>query len=70
MQGKALVLFISLLLISTTVSGTGFTCDEVSRCGLQGDNSYPNIVLGTVAAIANADETRTIYRWARSHGYW
>ena len=23
-----------------------------------------------MAAIANADETRTIYRWARSHGYW
>ena len=46
-----------------------FDCGT-EACGLPGDGSFPNLVIGTVKRVADDAEARTVFEWARAHGYW
>ena len=62
------VLIFFLLFSSNTIAS--FSCNITQQCGLKGESTYPNIVLGAVVDVADAKETADIYQWARQHGYW
>lgn len=62
------LLIVFLLLSSNAIAA--FNCNNTQQCGLKGESTYPNIVLGTVVDVADAKETADIYQWARQHGYW
>ncbi len=60
--------------ISSTVSMNSFAADpfncQHNRCGLQGDGTYPNLVLGTVEHIGQGKDSEQVYHWAHQHGWW
>lgn len=41
-----------------------------NHCGLLTQGNNPDLVVGTVDAVANASQMKTVFRWARTHGYW
>jgi len=59
-----------LLTLPAIGLSSGFGCNTEERCGLPDDGPYPHLVLGTVAAVADAAEAEEIYHWARAQGYW
>lgn len=59
-----------LILSFPAVCSNYYICDDTKQCGLQGDNTYRNIVLGPVVDVANAKQTEKVFKWARSQGYW
>jgi hypothetical protein len=64
---KVAVLFLSC--VSQIAYGVSFDCDR-NQCGLQGDGTYPNLVLGTVRKVADETEANAVYHWAKHYGYW
>jgi hypothetical protein len=54
---------------ASPVGAAGFDCVQ-QHCNLQGDNSYPYLVLGTVAYIGSGQSSETVFRAARAQGWW
>lgn len=65
----AKVLFVLLTLGSSAASADSFDCDE-NHCNLFARGTYPNLVVGEVAAVASDKEAIKVFRWAKSHGHW
>lgn len=55
--------------ISIAAYAASFDCGT-DACGLPGDGSFPNIVVGTVKRVADDTEAQVVFHWARAHGYW
>jgi hypothetical protein len=55
--------------ISVAAHAASFGC-RTEACGLHGDGAFPNLVVGTVRRVADDTEVRTVFGWARAHGYW
>jgi len=68
-------LYVMLLIVLSTfgltpaVHAQTYDCHK-KHCGLISDGPYPNVILGTVTHVATPAEVKTIYHWARKHGYW
>ncbi len=41
-----------------------------SHCSLQGDGTYPNVVVGVIRHIGHNQDSLQVFRWARHHGWW
>ncbi|NOQ78114.1 MAG: hypothetical protein GQ546_01800 [Gammaproteobacteria bacterium] len=67
---KIIIVILLLMLPIFAVASDYYRCNETKQCGLQGDNTYRNIVLGPVVNVADAKQTAKIYQWARREGYW
>jgi hypothetical protein len=65
--------FLAFALIALPCSGHAatkpFDCER-ERCGLATDGFYPNIVVGTLAAVASRDDALRIHRATRESGWW
>ena len=55
--------------ISIAAHAAPFDCSS-DACGLPGDGPFSNLVVGTVKRVANDADARTVFHWARKHGYW
>lgn len=58
-----------LVLLPGIAHAHPFDCKH-NRCGLLAKGNYGNIVIGTVERVANEQDMRKVYTWARAHGYW
>lgn len=54
---------------TATWASTGFDCAS-HQCGLQGDGTYHNLVLGTVVRVGKGQDSEQVFRWARQKGWW
>jgi hypothetical protein len=67
---KTITLIALMMASFSAVSANYYLCNDTKHCGLQGDNTYRNIVLGPVVDVADAKQSAKIFQWARSQGYW
>ncbi|WP_018607958.1 hypothetical protein [Uliginosibacterium gangwonense] len=44
--------------------------DCTKKCGLPADAPYNNLIVGTIDGVATEQQSKKIFAWARSHGYW
>ena len=51
------------------VSAAPFDCSH-NRCGLLARGTNPNLVVGSVDAVASDLQMKTVFSWAHAHGYW
>ena len=61
----------ALLLVTATATiafQSGFC--GYKRCGLLADGPYGNLIVGELVSIADNDDLKTIYSWAKKHGLW
>ncbi|UTW11524.1 hypothetical protein [Marinobacterium rhizophilum] len=63
------VLLFLIFALAVPAHGVPFDCASF-RCGLQGDGSYPHLVVGTVRRIADETNSKAVYDWARKNEYW
>ncbi|HET7307193.1 MAG TPA: hypothetical protein VFK24_05190 [Gammaproteobacteria bacterium] len=69
LKNTHIVFFFASLLLATSASAQPFKCINNS-CGLITRGNNPNLVVGTVEAVATKAQMRRVLRWARNHGYW
>jgi hypothetical protein len=64
----AVVMLGTWSLWSSPVHAKPFDCSK--NCGLPAKFPYPNIIVGVIDGVADEAQTKKIFTWARSHGYW
>jgi len=57
------------MLATVTAQAQPFDC-KTNQCGLIADGSYPNIIVGQVAAKSSPATNKTMFHWARKKGWW
>ena len=63
------VLLACLYLMPSPVFARDFDCTD-RRCGLQGDGTYPHLVLGTIQSIGSGKRSEAVFRASRAPGWW
>lgn len=63
------ILWVALSLCASAVQAKPFDCIH-NHCGLLTRGNNPDLVVGKIDGIATPTQMRTIFRWARRHGYW
>ncbi|NNM52276.1 MAG: hypothetical protein HKM02_08635 [Pseudomonadales bacterium] len=64
-----MTLVISCAGAATAWGDDPFGCKH-SHCNLQGDGTYPNVVVGIIRRIGHDQDSQQVFRWARHQEWW
>ncbi len=65
----SLLVLSASLLSAMPANAEPFDCAR-NKCGLLTLENNPDLVVGTVEAVATQAQMKTVFQWARRHGYW
>jgi hypothetical protein len=61
-------LLLSFLFVSPALAEP-FDCAH-NHCGLLARNNNPDLVIGTIEAVATQEQMKRVFHWAKANGYW